>query len=609
MGILTSIQSISKTYSSRPLFREISFAIEEDEKLGMIGPNGSGKSTLLKIIAGLVDPDDGSIVSRKQLRVAYVPQEETFEAVETVEAIVRAAAEQAEFQPHERDASIDSTLTAFRFPDRNALAGSLSGGWRKRLALACGLVQQPELLMLDEPTNHLDLEGILWLEDLLRNARYSLVLVTHDRAFLESVTNRTVELNPTYPQGFISVKGNYSDFLVAREEQLSQQMNLQQALASKVRREVAWLQRGARARQTKSRGRIQEAAKLMDDLAELKQRNAVSSATAEIGFDASGRRAKELLSLKGVHKAFGDRKLISDLSFILTPGAKLGLVGRNGSGKTTLLKMIVDQIQPDKGAIKRAADLKIVWFDQSRAQLDTTKTLRDSLSPTGDSVIYRGRQLHVTTWAKKFLFKQDQLNLPISYLSGGEQARILIANLMLQPADILILDEPTNDLDIPSLEALEESLEDFPGAVILVTHDRMMMDTVSNVILGLDGHGGNDFYADYEQCERALQRFAAPEQDKKLKLADKKSVREKSRMEMSTSEKRELASMPEKIEKAEAKLAELHKETEKPHNASNYAKLQDLVSQQEAAQKQLEELFSRWQELEAKSTETSDSQR
>jgi ATP-binding cassette subfamily F protein uup len=271
--------------------------------------------------------------------------------------------------------------------------------------------------------------------------------------------------------------------------------------------------------------------------------------------------------------------------------------------------MIVDQLQPDRGAIKRAAGLKIVWFDQNRAQLDTTKTLRDSLSPTGDSVIYRGRQLHITTWAKKFLFRQDQLNLPISYLSGGEQARILIANLMLQPADILILDEPTNDLDIPSLEALEESLEDFPGAVILVTHDRMMMDTVSNVILGLDGNGGNDFYADYEQCERALQRFAAPEQDKKLKLADKKSAREKSRMEMSTSEKRELASMPEKIEKAEAKLAELHKETEKPHNASNYAKLQDLVSQQDAAQKQLEELFSRWQELEAKSTETPGSQR
>ncbi|HEY9718848.1 MAG TPA: ATP-binding cassette domain-containing protein, partial [Trichormus sp.] len=241
MGILTSIQSISKSYSSRPLFREIAFAIEEDEKLGMIGPNGSGKSTLLKIIAGLVDPDEGSVVSRKQLRVAYVPQEETFDDAETVEKIVRTAAEQAEFQPHERDASIDSTLTALRFPDRDALAGSLSGGWRKRLSLACGLVQQPELLMLDEPTNHLDLEGILWLEDLLRNAKYSLVLVTHDRAFLEAVTNRTVELNPTYPQGFVSVKGNYSDFLVAREEQLSQQMNLQQALASKVRREVAWL--------------------------------------------------------------------------------------------------------------------------------------------------------------------------------------------------------------------------------------------------------------------------------------------------------------------------------------------------------------------------------
>ena len=232
MGILTSIQSISKSYSSRPLFRDISFAIEEEEKLGLIGPNGSGKSTLLKIISGIVEPDDGSVVSRKLLRVAYVAQEETLADDETIEQIVRASADQAAFQAHEREAAVDSTLTAFRFYDRTTLAGSLSGGWRKRLSLACGLVQQPDLLLLDEPTNHLDLEGILWLEDLLRNARYSFVLVTHDRAFLEEVTTRTVELNPTYPQGFLSVKGNYSDFLVSREEQISQQLNLQQSLAS-----------------------------------------------------------------------------------------------------------------------------------------------------------------------------------------------------------------------------------------------------------------------------------------------------------------------------------------------------------------------------------------
>jgi ABC transport system ATP-binding/permease protein len=601
MSILISCQSIGKSYSSRPLFSGITFGIEEDEKLGLIGPNGSGKSTLLKILSGIVEPDEGTVVSRKRLRVTYVPQYESFPVDQSVSTIVEQSSLLVPFEEHERAASVDSTLARIGFPDKHAKAESLSGGWRKRLALACALVQQPELLLIDEPTNHLDLEGILWLENILKTSRFSYVVVSHDRAFLEAISNRTIELNPTYPQGFISVKGAYSQFLVARSEQLNAQAHLQQALASKVRREIAWLQRGARARQTKARGRIQEAGKLIDELAEVKQRNSMNSAM-EINFDASGRKSKELIVAKAMNKSFGKRLLLSNLSFVLSPGIKLGLVGRNGSGKTTLLRLIIGELEPDAGTIKRAPELKIVWFDQNREQLDQSKTLRQSLTAESDHVLYRGRKTHIVGWSQKFLFRPDQLDMPISYMSGGEQARILIANLMLKSADILILDEPTNDLDIPSLEVLEESLEDFPGAVILVSHDRMMLDSVSTQILALDGNGGGEFFADYEQCEEAFERFL-PAEESKAPPQEKKQTRAKPRVSLSTAEKRELASLPEKIEQSEAQIAALEKEMEKPHVASNYVRLHELIDQKAVAQGDLEKLFSRWQELESKSSE------
>jgi ATP-binding cassette subfamily F protein uup len=419
---------------------------------------------------------------------------------------------------------------------------------------------------------------------------------------MENVVNRVIELNPAYPQGFISVNGSYSDFLTERETQITAQQNLEQALASKVRREVAWLQRGARARQTKARGRIKDAAKLFDDYKDVKQRNVLSNAQIDISFDPSGRKTKELLVAKSVSKSFGERKIVSNLNLLLTSNFKLGLVGKNGSGKTTLLKMIVGELLPDQGTIKRAGDLKIVWFDQNRAQLDQTKTLAESLSPQGDSVTYRGRAYHISTWAKRFLFKTDQLNLQISYLSGGEQARILLANLMTKQADILVLDEPTNDLDIPSLEILEDSLVDFPGAVILVTHDRMMLDTVSQQILALDGKGHASYFANYEQFDAVSDEFLSnsdePQQSAEKNSADKKAG--KSRSGLSTGEKRELATISEKIEQAEKSVAALVREMEDPKIASNYARLQEVIKKHEAAKIEVERLFERWQDLEAR---------
>lgn len=599
MGILVSCQSIKKAYRSRPLFEDISLSIDERDRIGLIGPNGAGKSTLLKILAGLGDPDDGAIARKKNLRVSYVPQYESFDANLTVIDVISLSAKTAYFEEYERQASIESTLSAIGFSDRQATVANLSGGWKKRLALAAALVTRPELLLIDEPTNHLDLEGVLFVEQLLKSAAFSFVLITHDRAFLESVTNRTIELNPLYPEGFLSTKGTYSEFLMAREQKLAEQSNLKQSLESKVRREIAWLQRGAKARQTKASSRLDGAGRLIEQLAEVKQRSNLSS-PIDISFDASGRKTRELLSAKSIKKRFGNRTLFAELSFVLSPGIKLGVIGRNGSGKTTLLKTIVGEIEPDEGNIKRADELKIVWFDQNREQLNQTQTLKACLSGDSDSVNYKGRNLHAVTWAKKFGFTSEQLSMPVNYLSGGEQARILIANLMLKPADILILDEPTNDLDISTLEVLEESLKDFAGAVVLVTHDRMLLDNVSTYILALDGKGRAEFFADYDQCEKAFQHWSSFHDDKISKESKKPARSARQRTGMSTSESRELASMPDKIETIEKSLAALRAEMNKPSVATDYARLEQLVNQQQEQEKELEQLFRKWEELEAK---------
>ncbi|MDZ4836223.1 MAG: ABC-F family ATP-binding cassette domain-containing protein [Candidatus Melainabacteria bacterium] len=604
MGNVLSCQSLSKSYTGRTLFDDLTFGIDEGDKIGLIGPNGSGKSTLVKILAGIVEPDDGEVIQRRDLRVSYVPQEDRHDEDATVGEIITKSGEEVGFVDYVLEASIDSTIKLFGFPDKDAKAGTLSGGWKKRLSLAKGLVQQPDVLVLDEPTNHLDLESVLALEKLLTEFDKTLIVVTHDRAFLESVTNRVVELNRQYPKGFLSVVGNYSTFLINKQEKLSEQQNLESSLASKVRREVAWLQRGARARQTKSVHRIEQAGKLIDELGEVKQRNTTSK--IEIGFQSSGRKTRELVTSKSVSKSYADKKLFSNLELLITNRTRLGLVGRNGSGKTTLLKMIIGQVAPDKGEIKRAPDLKIVWFDQNRQQLDTEQTLQKALSSDSDSVVYQGRPIHITTWAKKFLFSPEQLRLPINRLSGGEQSRILIANLMLQTADIIILDEPTNDLDIPSLEVLEESLEEFPGAVILVTHDRLMLDEVSDQILALNGNGGCEYFSGYDQFDQDVDRFFADNKKAgKKEKGDTRSKNSKPQVGLSTPEKRELEGLPKKIDDAEKGLEKIHEEMTKPANMSNFPLLAELHVKQKALEKELEHLFSRWELLEAKAKETS----
>lgn len=614
MPVLISCQSLTKSFSTRPLFSDISLSVDEKDRVGLIGPNGAGKSTLLKILAGLVDPDEGTVTARKFLKIAYVAQDSLFEPGLSLRQVVANELSSTDLDDAQKKTRIETVLSKVGFPDPDGEVSTLSGGWRKRLALAAQLAKEPDLLLLDEPTNHLDLEAVLWLEDLLKSAPFAYALVSHDRSFLQNVSSRIIELNAVYKDGYLSVKGPYSDFLEAREEYMVSQKHEEQALASKVRREIAWLQRGARARQTKAQGRIRDAEKLMQNFEDVRGRNQ-QNRSVEIDFSATGRKTKELLVCKGIAKSFGEKNLFSELDIVLHPGDKLGLLGTNGSGKTTLLRILANELQADKGSVKRADGLRIVWFDQNREQLNQNISLKEALSPTGDSVIYRDRSLHVATWAKRFLFRTDQLNMPVSYLSGGEQARILIANLMLQAADILILDEPTNDLDIPSLEVLEESLEEFPGAIVLVTHDRFMLDTISHRLLALDGSGGNKYFADYEQWEKVgkNQEFKAPEQNGKasrnsiapVQTAGKEKNEEvesaaPEKKALSTSEKKELASIDQKIEEAEKAVGKIKTEMEKPEYASNHVKLNDKLKELHDAEDAVAKLYARWEDLESR---------
>lgn len=602
MSPLISLRGISKAYGARALFASINLTVHQGQHVGLIGANGSGKSTLMRIMAGLVSPDTGMVTLRRQARTAYLSQKDEFGADATVEQAVAAPLKLAGTplaDVHTRTAEI---LSRTGFADPAQPAADLSGGWRKRLALARALVQEPDVLLLDEPTNHLDLDSVLWLEKLLGQARFAFVLVSHDRAFLENVTTRTVELSRAYPDGFLSVNEPYSGFLEKRQDFMDAQAGLQQALASKVRREVEWLRRGAKARTTKAKARIGEAGRLIDELARTKERNA-QAARAGIDFTGTARQTKRLVSAEAISKAFGEKSLFEGLTLTLSPGSRLGLVGANGSGKSTLMRVLAGEERPDAGEIRRAPALQVAYFDQSREKLDPGLSLKRTFDAHGDSVVYRGRSLHVASWAKRFLFKPEQLDLPVGELSGGEQARLLIARLMLRPADVLFLDEPTNDLDIPTLEVLEESLADFPGAVVLISHDRYLLDTVSTVLLGLDAMGGAEFFADFAQWETARRQREEASQDKDLsRQAAKRPAQPKPAKKLTYKEQREFDGMETAIAQAEQALARCTGELENPAIASDHETLQELLSRTHQAQDHVDALYARWAELEAKQT-------
>jgi len=598
MALLVSCNSLAKSFGSRTLFENISLGISEGERLGLIGPNGSGKSTLLKILSGQLEPDSGTVSLRRNTRVGYVPQEATFPEGLTVAEIIAQAIAGEHLDDLERDGRINLAMGRAGFTDGSVRADSLSGGWRRRLAIAREFVLQPEVLFLDEPTNHLDLEGILWLEKQLAAAPFASIVVSHDRYFLDNVVNVMAEIDKVYPDGLFRVNGSYSDFLEKKGDFLRAQSSRQESLANIVRREMEWLRRGPKARTGKSKARIDEAGRLIKDLADLETRSV--KAVTQIDFTATDRRTKRLVSVEAISRQLGGRTLFRDLSFVLSPGTRLGLLGRNGTGKTTLLRLLAGEQEPDAGRIERAAALRIVYFDQAREQLDRSQTLREGLGAHGDHVIYQDRPIHVAGWAKRFLFDSTQLDRSIASLSGGEQARVLIARLMLRPADLLLLDEPTNDLDIPTLEVLEESLAEFPGALVLVTHDRFLLDRVSTVVLGLDGEGGAEIFADYWQWEAAQSRAAKSEREPSAAAA--RASTPSAKKKLSYLEAREWEQMESRILDAEGELAALQAEMHAPDVVSDGLRLHEVYQKVQAAEARVAELYARWAELEGKLT-------
>jgi len=604
MPVILSCHDLSRSYDIRPLFEGLSFAIDEGERVALIGPNGSGKSTLMRILAGLEQPDEGERAVARDRTMVYLPQQDRFD--ETTPRAVLLAAVPAHMPEHQHDAIAAAALTKASFTAELAdrPVDQLSGGWRKRLAISRALMQAPDLLLLDEPTNHLDLEGIWWLERTMASLRTTVVLVSHDRTFLERVATRVIELNKAYPGGNFSSYGSYSTFLEKRAEFIANQNSRQEVLDNQVRRAIDWLRRGPKAQTVKANARIDDAERKIAELSELKYRNAQHKSAA-IDFTASGRRTNDLVVLTEVSKSLGGRALFRDLTMTLSPGMRLGLLGLNGSGKTSLLKVIAGKLEPDAGKIKRAFELKIVYFEQTRASLNQQQTLRKALCPTGDTVMFRDRGMHIASWAKRFLFRPEQLDLEVSKLSGGEQARVLIADLMRKPADLLILDEPTNDLDIQSLEVLEENLCDFPGALVMVTHDRFLLDRVSNCLLALDGNGNADQVADYAQWEDLAQRreeqrvSAAVAATAPVKNTATRSVAKG----LSSKERRELENMAEKLATAEAALAAVDTRLNDPAVTSDADALEKACSDLAEAQAGVDAVYARWQELEARANQ------
>jgi len=598
MTILFSLNQVSKAYGDDTLFSDLTLDFKAREQLGLIGMNGSGKSTLLKMISGMTAPDTGELSIKKGKRFVYLAQDEKFDPDKTIEDILYDSLTNETIDDKERHKRVNQALGRGKFPDTGIKAGHLSGGWKKRLAITRALCMKPDLLLLDEPTNHLDITGILWLEKILQTALFSFILVSHDRTFLENVCVNTMEIGKYYGQGYFKIQGQYKKFEKEREKFLVAQQKQQASLASKMRREDEWLRQGAKARSTKAKYRIDQAEKLRTELSDVKDRNR-HNAKVGIDFSATGRQTRKLLRCHNLRKAFQGKELFSNLTFELGPGFCLGVVGENGSGKSTFLSILEKTMEPDEGTVKWAENLKISVFDQDRSQLNPDLPLREALNPAGgDSVNYKGRPIHVVTWAKRFLFMPDQLDMPVKRLSGGEKARIIIANLMLQPCDILLLDEPTNDLDILSLEVLEQSIKGFPGAVIIVSHDRYLMDNVCHKILYLAPNSPAEFYRDFNQILKKRETSREPQKKQTQKPVEEKKP--KAKPVFSYKDKYELEHMEENILAAEELARELTRKIQEPEVISNTALMTDICSQLEKAESKVQDLYSRWEVLEEK---------
>lgn len=598
MAVLVSAFQIGKTFGAQTLFKDLTFSVESNQRIGLIGPNGAGKSTLLKVLARQQTPDDGKISFANGLRLGYLPQTPEFDDDETVFSAIADATD----DPYDGDnlALVHELISKFELDGPEAgedkLVNQLSGGWKKRAALARELVKRPTLLLLDEPTNHLDLPSIVWLEEFLeRSTSLAVLMVTHDRLFLQRTCNLIFDLDRRNPDGLIKFDGGYAEFVDFKEATMAAQRNLEQTRKNLLRRETEWLRRGAKARQTKQKARIERAGDLSDQVDELSARNL--NRRLDVDFGDPDRGPKKMIEAKSISKRIGDRWLFKDFSFQLGPKTRVGLLGRNGCGKSTLIRVLIGRESPDSGEVKIADNVGVAYFEQQKESLNPTVSLLRTICPEGDYVDVQGQSVFARSYLARFHFRGDQMDLPVGKLSGGEQSRVLIARLMLQKENILVLDEPTNDLDIATLDVLQQALIDFPGAVILVTHDRFFMDQVANQLLVFTEQNGEILrLADFFQWEAWF------DANKNVKPNSKPSPaaevpKAQTKGRLGYKEQRELDLMETVIQAAEAEVERLQDQLGRPEVIADRAKMMALTQELNLSQSKVERLYARWQEL------------
>ncbi|MEB6664468.1 ATP-binding cassette domain-containing protein [Achromobacter ruhlandii] len=604
LATLITLTDIQLAYGHHPLLDHADFAIQAGERIGLIGRNGAGKSSLLRLLDGRTVPDDGDIARSSGLRVATVEQEPELDENATVFDVVCNV--DGDHEDWQRPSRVRAMLEKLGLPADAQIAG-LSGGTRKRVALARALVEEPDLLLLDEPTNHLDFDGIAWLEEMLRTWKGAAVIITHDRRFLDSVATRIVELDRGR---LLSFPGNFSQWQ-ERKAQWLESERLEQARFDKLlAQEEVWIRKGVEARRTRNEGRVRRLERLRVERAERRERvGDVSLALAE------GQRSGKLVAeLEHVGKRFGDKVVVDDYSTTILRGDRIGIIGPNGAGKTTLLKLILGEMQPDNGKTRMGTNVSVAYFDQMRAQLDENATLVDIISPGSEWVEIGGTRKHVMSYLGDFLFSPARAGSPVRSLSGGERARLLLARLFARPANVLVLDEPTNDLDIETLELLEELLQEYSGTVLLVSHDRAFLNNVVTQTIAYEGNGHwRDYVGGYDEwvAQRpAPTPAAAAEEDaaKAARAADEAAARAKAAKpkparaaKMNSWELRELEGLPDAIAALEAQQAEL---AGKLADGSLYrdapAEVERINSELAKLESELEEKFARWELLEAR---------
>ena len=508
---LITLNAVHLAYGHHPLLDGADLAIHTNERIGLIGRNGAGKSSLLRLLDGRTQPDDGAINIAGHVRVATVEQEPTLDETLTIEQAVF-----GEYDPESEDwnraSRVKALIDKLGLPPE-AIVGTLSGGMRKRVALISAMANEPSLLLLDEPTNHLDLDGIHWLETTLKQWAGSAIIITHDRQFLDSVATRIVELDRG---ALLSFPGNFSEWQVRKAQWLESQ-RLENARFDKLlAQEEIWIRKGVEARRTRNEGRVRRLEQLRRERTDRRDRQG----NVQLALDAGQRSGKLVAELEHVSKSFGDRCVIRDYSTTIIRGDRIGFIGPNGAGKSTLLKLILGTLQADSGTVRLGTNLSVAYFDQMRSQLDENATLADVINPGSEWIEIGGTRKHVMSYLGDFLFAPARAHSPVKSLSGGERARLLLARLFARPANILVLDEPTNDLDIETLELLEELLQDYPGTVLLVSHDRTFLDNVVTQTIAYEGDGKwKDFVGGFADWERQRKTTKGPSALDQLKSA------------------------------------------------------------------------------------------